>query len=131
MNISKAATLSGLPDKTLRYYEDIGLITPQRGDNGYREYGPEQVKDLVFLRRARQFGFTLRDCAQLLQLFRNPLRECSEVYDLAAHKLAEMDDHINELMAMRDELRKLVEACPNDQGPSCSIINSFAEAVSP
>jgi MerR family transcriptional regulator, copper efflux regulator len=131
MNISKAATLSGLPDKTLRYYEDIGLINPQRGDNGYREYSPEQVKDLVFLRRTRQFGFTLRDCAQLLQLFRNPSRECREVYDLAAQKLAEMDNHINELLAMRDELRTLVEACPNDQGPNCTIINSFAEAVSP
>lgn len=131
MNISKAAELSGLPDKTLRYYGDIGLVVPERGENGYRDYSAPLVRDLVFLRRARQFGFSLEDCGKLLALFREPSRRCAEVHSLAVEKLVEMDSHIRELLDLRAELAELVSSCPNDENPDCTIIESLSGEVAP
>ena len=68
MNISEAARRSGLTSKAIRYYEDIGLIAPaRRGDNGYRQYETAAVDELHFLARAREVGFDLDECRQLLR----------------------------------------------------------------
>ena len=127
MNISGAAELSGLPVKTLRYYEEIGLVRPRRNSNRYRNYSDTQVQELVFLRRARQFGFSLVDCEQLLGLYRNPARGSHDVHQLARGKLATMDNHIRELLSLRDGLSDLLEACANDGQPECAILNGLAE----
>lgn len=66
MNISEASALSDLPAKTVRYYEDIGLVKPQRQTNGYRDYGTEDVHKLKFLSRSRKLGFSIESCRQLL-----------------------------------------------------------------
>ena len=76
MNISEAARLSGLSSKTIRYYEDIGLIAPaRRSDNGYRQYEQRAVEELKFLGRARHVGFDLDECRQLLALHRDSGRQ--------------------------------------------------------
>ena len=62
MNIGDAATESGLPVKTIRYYEDIGLITPQRTPNGYRSFEVDDLHRLTFLARARSLGFSIEQC---------------------------------------------------------------------
>ena len=71
MNIGEASTNSGLPAKTIRYYEDIGLISPDRTDNGYRDFSETHMHKLAFLSRARGLGFTIEDCRTLLSLYEN------------------------------------------------------------
>jgi DNA-binding transcriptional MerR regulator len=72
MNISEAARRSGLSAKTIRYYEEIDLIAPaNRSDNGYRQYDNKAVEQLLFVARAREVGFDLQECRQLLELQRD------------------------------------------------------------
>jgi MerR family transcriptional regulator, copper efflux regulator len=126
MNIQQAASQSGIPAKTLRYYEEIGLISPERSENGYRNFHADQLRELIFLRRARQFGFSLKDCGTLLGLLRDRGRHSHDVHELASEKLAEMDAHIEELRLMRGELASLVGACSNDDQPECAITEKLA-----
>ena len=79
MNIAQAARASGLTSKTIRYYEDIGLVTPQRGSNGYRHFSPTDVHQLRFLSRARQLAFSLQDCRDLLMLNEDTSRSSADV----------------------------------------------------
>ena len=70
MNISQAAEACGLPVKTLRYYETLGLVVPCRHPgNDYREYSQDDIRHLVFLQRARAAGFSLDECRELLELY--------------------------------------------------------------
>ena len=69
MNIGDAADRSGLPAKTIRYYEDIGLLRPGRAGNGYRDYSAREVHQLRFLQRSRSLGFSIEECRQLLSLY--------------------------------------------------------------
>ena len=127
MNISEAAKLSGLPAKTIRYYESIDLISqPRRGVNGYRRYETADIATLCFLRQARQFGFNIEQCRLLLGLYKNPQRRSTEVHQLVSKKLSEVDARIRELGETRDLLAKLVGACANDEDADCSIIDSLA-----
>lgn len=126
MNISEAARATGLKVKALRYYETVGLVIPERGQNGYRLYSNQQARELVFLRRARQFGFSLKDCEKLLALLRDPGRRSHEVHLLAGEKLAEMDHRLRELSAMRTELASLLQSCPDNDDADCPIIDKLA-----
>ncbi len=127
MNISEAATLSGLPAKTIRYYESIDLLSPpRRAANGYRRYGQADIDILCFLRQARQFGFNIDQCRLLLGLYKNPQRRSTEVHQLVSDKLKEVDAHIRELGETRDLLARLVGACANDEDAECAIIDRLA-----
>ena len=128
MNISDAAIQTGLSSKTIRYYESIELISaPGRLANGYRNYQDYDIKQLKFLRQARNFGFSISECRLLLNLYQNPLRKSAEVHELVEKKLLDVDRRIDELQAMRELLGELVAACPNDQQSNCAIIDSMAE----
>ena len=127
MNIGEAAKKSGLSTKNIRYYESVGLVMPShRQDNGYREYDADKLRELVFLRQARQFGFSLDECKKLLGLYRNPGRRSHDVHELVEGKLANIDQRIAELMAMKTVLEEMSGQCPNDDGAECSIIDALA-----
>lgn len=128
MNIGAAAALSGVPAKTIRYYEDIGLVRPApRTGGGYRAYGDDDVHFLRFVRRARSLGFTVNECRQLLDLYRNPHRASAEVKALTMRRIAEIDRKMAELAAMRSTLLGLAENCHGDDRPECPIIEELAE----
>ena len=127
MNIGAAATASGLPAKTIRYYEDIGLITPDRRANAYRDYSDEHVHKLRFIQRARSLGFSVEDCRQLLSLYEDTGRASSDVKRLAQEHLCEIERKISELTSMHEVLSHLVKACRGDNRPDCPIINRLAE----
>ena len=127
MNISDAAERSGVPPKTIRYYEEIGLLRPARGPNGYRDFAERDVHVLAFLGRARALGFPIEDCRALLQLWEDGTRPSAEVKAIAAHHLAEMDRKLGELREMRSTLSDLVEACHGDERPDCPILDSLGE----
>ncbi len=131
MNISQAAEQSGLPPKTIRYYEDIGLVEPaRRRDNGYRDYGLRDVHMLRFLHRARDLGFTVADCRALLSLYTDQQRRSADVKAIALKRIADIDRKIAELGEMRLVLATLVEKCHGDERPDCPILDDFAAEVS-
>ncbi|MDX8480486.1 Cu(I)-responsive transcriptional regulator [Mesorhizobium sp. VK24D] len=126
MNIGIASDRSGLPPKTIRYYEDIGLVRPDRTDNGYRDYSVADIHELRFLQRARSLGFSVDECRQLLSLYQDRNRESADVKAIAEAKLAEIDRKIAELASLRRLLSHLVEHCQGDDRPDCPIIDELA-----
>ena len=130
MNIGTVSEKSGLPPKTIRYYEDIGLISPDRRDNGYRDYSTEDVHRLRFLQRSRGLGFSVEECRQLLSLYGDTHRESAEVKAIAEAKLTEIDRKLAELQGLRDMLSHLVANCHGDARPQCPIIDGLSGKVS-
>ena len=126
MNIGVAAEKSGLPPKTIRYYEDIGLIAPARAANGYRDYCEDDVHRLAFLRRARGLGFSIDDCRQLMALYRDRERASHDVREIASAHVDAITEKIAELESMRATLQKLIHACHGDQRPDCPILEDIA-----
>lgn len=127
MNISDAANTAGLPVKTVRYYADIGLVTPSRGPNGYRRFSDTDVHKLSFLARGRALGFTIEECRALLALWEDRDRASADVRSIAQDHLAAIDRKIAELHAMRRTLSHLVAECAGDDRPDCPILDRLAE----
>ena len=127
MNISEAARRSGLSAKTIRYYEDIELITPaERGENGYRQYDSKAVDALHFLARAREVGFDLQECRQLLELQRDHSRQSRHARALVLEKSEQLQQRIDQLVAMQQVLEDLASRCRGDEGPDCAILEDLA-----
>ena len=126
MNIGTAARLTGLPAKTIRYYEDIGLIVPARSTNGYRTYDEPHIHRLAFLQRARSLGFSIDECRLLLSLYDDGNRLSSDVKRIALEKISEIDRKIEELSGMRAALAHLAENCHGDDRPDCPILDDLA-----
>ena len=124
MVIGEAAKAAGLPTKTVRYYAEIGLVTPAgRSAAGYREYSPSEIKKLAFIRRARSFGFSVEECRELLALYEDPARSSADVKRIAGERLAEIEAKQRELQALHDTLTHLVSTCRGDNRPDCPIID--------
>jgi len=126
MNVQQAAAISGLPPKTVRYYDDIGLVSPARGENSYRRYSDSDVHKLRFLQRARGLGFSLEDCRQLLSLYEDQGRASADVKALALKHIAEIDGKLEELKSLRRTLGALADACRGDKRPDCPILDGLA-----
>ena len=125
MNIGDVATQTGLPAKTIRYYEDIGLIKPLRDENGYRRFREQDVHKLNVLGRARALGFTIEDCRTLLALYEDETRASADVKKVARAHLAQIEAKISDLNAMRDTLGHLIDACAGDDRPDCPILQDL------
>ena len=130
MTIGEVSDASGLPAKTIRYYEEIGLVRPPRRDNGYRTYREQELHKLRFLHRARSLGFTIDQCRQLLSLYEDEDRASSDVKALARKHLKEIEGKIRELEGMKSTLHSLIESCRGDHRPDCPIINDLASVHS-
>ena len=126
MNIGDVAERTGVPPKTIRYYEDIGLVSPARSGNGYRAFRMADVHKLIFLGRARALGFSIEDCRTLLALWGDESRSSAEVKRLAEAQLETIDAKIASLQEMRDTLSHLVGTCHGDDRPECPIIASLS-----
>jgi len=130
MNIGQASTNCGLPAKTIRYYEDIGLILPDRTDNGYRDFSDTHMHKLAFLSRARGLGFTIEDCRTLLSLYEDTDRASADVKEMAREHLDKMAHKVEELKAMQATLSVLVDKCHGDDRPNCPILQGLATGKS-
>jgi MerR family copper efflux transcriptional regulator len=127
VNISDVAKKTGLTSKAIRFYEEKGLVTPPlRGENGYRSYNPKHLEELTLLRQARQVGFTLEECRELVHLFNDPARHSADVKARTLQKIDEIDLHIQELLEMKTRLQALAENCPGDDTADCPIIDNLA-----
>ena len=126
MNIGEAEKATGLPAKTMRYYEAIGLVVPARLSNGYRDYSPVDVHRLRFIQRARGLGFSVEDCRGLLALWDDTARSSRDVKRIALEQLELLNRKIRELETLRAALAELVDHCRGDDRPECPIINDLA-----
>ncbi len=126
MTIGDVARRTGLPAKTIRYYEEIGLVAPLRDDNGYRRFRESDVHKLGFLGRARSLGFSIEDCRGLLALWEDEGRASGDVRRIATAHLDRIDSKIAELSEMRATLAELIDACAGDHRPDCPILADLA-----
>lgn len=126
MNIGETARISRLPPKTIRYYEDIGLVRPARSANGYRDFSERDARKLAFLGRARSLGFSIEDCRTLLSLYEDRDRASADVKRVARGHLMRIGRKIAELEAMRGTLESLVSRCHGDDRPDCPILDGLA-----
>ena len=128
MNIGDVAVATGLPAKTIRYYESEGLIDrPRRSAGNYRLYDERHVATLRFIQQARQLGFSVREVASLVALWRNKRRASADVRRLATAHLGDIDARIAELKRIRQTLEGLIARCQGDHRPDCPILDELAE----
>lgn len=127
LSIGDLARRTGVKVETIRYYERIGMLPePQRTPANYRAYHAAHLAQLSFIRRARDLGFALEQVKALLALSRDARRPCAEVDEIASAHLREIDDKINDLQALRRELREVVGRCRNGAAISeCRIIDAL------
>tara|TARA_R110000787_G_scaffold93924_2_gene196269 strand:+ start:569 stop:961 length:393 start_codon:yes stop_codon:yes gene_type:complete len=125
MNIGGVSKKAGLPPKTIRYYEDIGLVTPLRDPNGYRSFRDSDMHKLAFLGRARALGFSIEDCRNLLALWDDQDRASADVRSIAKEHLAKIESKIADLQDIRDTLSNLVRECAGDHRPDCPILKKL------
>jgi DNA-binding transcriptional MerR regulator len=105
MTVGHAARASGLTPKAIRLYETRGLIEPaERSESGYRTYGPDDVALLTFIRRARALGLRLDEIRQIIDLQRGGRQPCTTVLGIVDGRIAEIDDTIADLQALRTTL---------------------------
>ena len=127
MNIGQAAQATGVTPKMIRHYESLGLLPAvARSDAGYRRYDERTLHTLRFIRRARDLGFSLDEIAQLLGLWADPRRASAEVRRLAQRHVADLDERIARMQAMRRSLQQLVQCCHGDDRPDCPILDDLA-----
>ena len=128
MNIGKAARLSGLTVKAVRYYSDIGIIKPNIAvDTGYRNFSEPDLAKLQFVAKARKFDFSLDDCRELLALYENTERSSKEVKALTLEKIGEIDTKLAELNMLKVQLTKLASACQGNDRPDCPILDALSD----
>lgn len=126
MKIRLAAEFTGLSEKTIRYYEEIGLVEPARMPNGYRDFSDQDLHKLKFLGRARELGFSVESCRQLLGLYGNDERASKDVKQIAEHHLSVIETKIAELEDMHRVLKTLIKQCKGNDRPDCPILNDLA-----
>ena len=127
MKILEAAKRAGLTVKTVRYYANIGMVTPHQDPaTSYRDYSEEDVAKLQFVGKARRFDFSVEECRELLGLYEDRNRPSREVKALTLKKVAEIDSRLAELQSLKDELSGLASACDGDHRPDCPIPNALS-----
>lgn len=126
MNISQVAKATQLSSKSIRLYEEKGLIsTPLRSVNGYRQYSHSHIEELLVIARAKRVGFTLEECKALVHLANNSETTSAEVKRRAEEKLAEVKIKLAELTVIKTQLEKWVADCPGDSGNACPIMDDL------
>ncbi len=108
MQIKTFSQITGLPAKTIRYYEEVGLLPPpRRRENGYREYDERDVSRARFVAGARRLDFSLDDIQEILDLRDRRIAPCRVVLEMIEEKATEIARRIAELQEMEADLRRL------------------------
>lgn len=127
LNIGEAAKVSGVSAKMIRHYEAIGLIgAARRTDAGYRLYAQRDVQVLQFIHRSRELGFSLDQIRTLLALWQDKQRASKDVRAMAKQHIAELDQKIASMQAMKRTLEKLAIRCHGDDRPDCPILDDLS-----
>ena len=128
MNIGKAAKLSNLTIKAVRYYANIGLVKPQQNiSTGYRDYTDDEVAKLKFIGKARKFDFSIDECKELLSLYEDKNRTSKEVRKITLEKISQIDSKLRDLNGLKKELSFLANNCQGDDRPNCPILEELSK----
>ena len=120
--IGRVAGELGLNPKTIRYYEDVGLLPEaDRTSSGYRVYSPEVINRLKFIKQAQRLGFRLNEIKDILLLKERGTRPCTHVRRLTTDKIKELEELIRESSALRDNLKTLLRRWPHKSGKEATI----------
>ena len=127
MNIGRLAQLTGVSAKMIRHYEEIGLISrASRTMSGYRMYTDNDVHTVRFVRRARDLGFSTKEIAGLLGLWRDRRRPSSKVKVLAEEQIRDLEQRLLQMQSIKATLEHLVHCCRGDDRPECPILDALA-----
>jgi DNA-binding transcriptional MerR regulator len=129
MLIGDVAPQADVTPATIRYYEEIGLLTPPpRSEGGYRRYSESTVEELLFIRKGQSLGFSLEEISEILKLSRAGAAPCAHVLELARKNLAAAEERIAQIQAFRDRLAGEIAKWDGKSMPTCDglcqIINS-------
>ena len=128
MNIGKAAKLSNLTVKAVRYYANIGLVKPQQNiSTGYRDYTDDELAKLKFIGKARKFDFSIDECRELLSLYEDKNRTSKEVKKMTLEKISQIDHKLRDLNGLKKELSFLANNCHGDDRPNCPILEELSK----
>lgn len=132
MRIGEVAAQAGVNIQTLRFYERRGLLKPpKRSASTYRDYPAETVKIVQFIKRNQQFGFTLKEIKEMLEMLATGLPGALNRQADIQNKIRALDEQIHSLQAIRDELSARLDACACRDGQSpCPGMVSVADALS-
>ncbi len=123
MPIGTLARATGVKVPTIRYYEQIGLLpAPPRSGSNRRLYSARDADRLAFVRHARELGFDLGAIRTLLALQERPDQSCAEADDIVRARLAEVDDKIARLTALKGELKRMLAGCAHSKIAACRVI---------
>jgi Hg(II)-responsive transcriptional regulator len=124
LTIGQLAKQAGVGVETIRFYEREGLLAePERRPSGYRQYAPEVVRRVRFIRHAKELGFALKEVQELLELRVDPISTCADVRKHAHAKIADIEGRILALARMKAVLERLARSC-RGRGPTseCPIL---------
>lgn len=129
--IGKLSRAVGVKIETIRYYERIGLLeAPARTEGGHRMYSDKHRRQLGFIRRGRELGFSLETIANLLGLAEQPT-SCGEVRKLASAHLLDVEQRIVDLQRLRDSLRDTVRHCKGGAAVDCAVLDALYQGSFP
>ena len=126
--IGEAARRSGVKVPTIRFYEQIGLLpAPPRSEGNRRQYGPDDLRRLAFIRHARELGFETQAIRTLLTLQDDPSQTCAMADAIAKARLGEVEQRIRSLTALKAELETMIESCRQGRIDKCRVIEVLAD----
>ena len=126
--IGEAARQSGVKVPTIRYYEQIGLLPiPPRSDGNRRQYDDGDLRRLAFIRHARALGFEIDAIRTLLILQDRPDQSCAAADEIARARLADVEQRIASLTALKAELKRMVASCAHGTVDQCRVIEILAD----
>ncbi len=128
--IGALAQQTGVKATTIRFYESIGLMpAPPRTHSNRRLYDDDAVRRLRFIRHARELGFEVEDIRELLALSAHPDQPCADADRIAQRHLSVIDQRIAQLVALRSELQRTIDACEGGCVAECKVIESLESPV--
>ena len=132
MTTGELAATAGVNIQTLRFYERRGILPkPGRTSGGYRDYPPDAVRLIRFIKRAQELGFTLDEVEELLRLRESRRVSCAAVSSAGRAKMATVEAKIADLKAIKRALAVLLASCErNDRDRECPILESFEQSPS-
>ena len=123
LTIGKLAAATGVKVPTIRYYEQIGLLSPpHRSEGNQRLFDRDAVDRLAFVRHARQLGFPLESIRELLYLADPPGQSCADADSIAQKQLRQVDARISRLNALQTELRRMIAECDGSTVAECRVL---------
>lgn len=127
LTIGQVAAAAGVNVETVRFYEREGLLAePERSLSGYRQYAQDVVRRILFIQRAKDLGFSLREISELLSLRLDPGTSCAEIKAKAEAKLTSIDEKLQALQRMKRTLTALAATCSGQGSTSaCPILESL------